>query len=480
MTAPALELSGVTRAFGGRIADRDVSLSVAPGELHALVGENGAGKSTAMRIAAGILRPDAGVVRIFGTPLSPHRPAQAIALGLGMVHQHFMLVDPLTVAENVVLGDEPRDRPWLDLRAAAARIEALGESLGARVDPARRAGDLGVGDRQRVEILKLLWRGTRLLILDEPTAVLAPAEARALLGTLRRLCDEGRAVVWVTHRLDEVTDHADRVTVLRRGEVVARFDAARIAAADIARAMVGGDLPPPPARIEAPSHEVRLSVRDLAAGVLAGFSLEVRGGEIVGLAGVEGNGQTDLVETVAGLRASRHGTVALDGRDVTRSSVRARREAGLAFVPEDRAAAVVPDFTLEENLRLGGVRQPAAALSRFDVQPADPRGFAGDLSGGNQQKLLLCREMSRAFSALVAAHPTRGIDVLHVRFVHERLLAARAAGKAVLLVSADLDELRSLCDRIVVMWRGALAGVLAPADATDETLGALMTGIRAA
>jgi general nucleoside transport system ATP-binding protein len=480
---PALELRGVSRSFGALPANRDVSLSVAPGELHALVGENGAGKSTAMRIAAGLCRPDAGEIRIHGEPLLPRTPARAIALGLGMVHQHFMLAESLSVVENVVLGREPRRHGLLDLRAAAARLAALGAETGLSVDPMRRITDLSVGERQRVEIQKVLWRNASVLVLDEPTAVLAPGEARGLCGALRRLCAAGRAVVLVSHRLDEVISASDRVTVLRRGEVVARLETARTTAAEIARAMLGGesgDPAMPAARPAAGPAGPALEVRDLVAGRLLGVSLGVRPGEILGIAGVEGNGQHDLVEAIAGLRPAERGAVRLLGRDATRLSVGERRAAGLSFVSEDRETALVADFTLAENLRLGAEAPAADLLLHFGVRPADPAAPAAALSGGNRQKLLLARELGRDFSVLVAAHPTRGIDLASARFVRARLLAARAEGKAVLLVSADLEELRALCDRIAVLYRGEIAGTLRPDEASDEALGALMTGAHAA
>jgi len=502
---PALELRGIDRRFGAVPANAGVDLTVAAGAVHALIGENGAGKSTLMKIAYGLVRADAGTIRIKGQEVdrTRHSPRDAIARGVGMVHQHFMLVPDLRVIDNLVLGREPRRHGLLDLSGCAAELTALGERYRLAVDPGARIDTLSVGEQQRVEILQVLWQGADLLILDEPTAVLTPGEVRALLATLRRLAAGGATVVIITHKLDEVLAVADRVTVMRAGRVVADRDAAGLDAEELARAMVGRPVAAV-ARAPAVAGEAILEVDDLWVTSQRGHpavqavSLAVRAGEVVGIAGVEGNGQTELIEAIAGLRRPARGRIRLGGADVTRAGVRARAAAGLAHVPEDRLGrGLVPAMSVAENAMLGRQRELAdrwgfdsarlAAHARrlieaADVRPAAPAAPASALSGGNQQKLIVGRELDRPhLRLLLAAQPTRGVDVGAVEAIHRRILAARDAGLAVLLSSAELSELRALADRVLVMFRGRIVAAvdgaaLAAGDAWDR-IGEHMAGV---
>jgi simple sugar transport system ATP-binding protein len=533
----ALELRGVSKRFGAVTANDGVSLAVPAGTIHALVGENGAGKSTAMRIAYGMEAPDAGEVLVDGVARRLGSPQDAIRLGIGMVHQHFMLVEAMTVTENVVLGAEP-GRAWaVDHAAAAARVAALGRQFGLAVEPGAVVGGLSVGERQRVELLKALYRHARLLILDEPTAVLAPQEVAGLFAVLRRMRAEGRTVVLITHKLAEVLAVADAVTVMRAGRVVASReigggaaaggalaeavarggDAATLApgattVAELARWMIGKEAPPGPAKRPAAPGAALLEVENLtvAAGGgrrrLDGISFTVHAGEILGVAGVEGNGQSELLAVLAGLVApgavgAVRGRVRFAGHDLAGTGVRRRQELGIAHVPEDRRrCGLLLDFDLAANAILGRhdrppvavgpfhawldraaiARRTAAILERFGVQPARPELPARALSGGNQQKLVLGRELSPPPRLLLAAQPTRGVDLGGAGLIHRELLALRDGGGAVLLVSSDLDELLTLADRLLVLHRGRLAGELDPAHASPEQIGQLMTGGEAA
>ncbi|HUO51641.1 MAG TPA: ABC transporter ATP-binding protein [Gemmatimonadaceae bacterium] len=495
----AVSLEGIEKRFGAVRANRGASLVVAPGEIHALVGENGAGKSTLMRILAGLIAPDAGRAEVDGRDVTGWRTADAIAAGVGMVHQHFMLVPTLTVAENVVLGREPHRGPALDLRRARAEVAEVAARYGLRVEPSRMVGELSVGEAQRVEILKALFRGARLLILDEPTAVLSPPEVQELWRVLRALRAGGGTIVLITHKLDEVMQVSDRITVMRRGETVARMTTRDTTPAEIARAMVGrevalGGAPPSAGTAGAPA----LTVRDLVvAGArrpreVDGVSFTVAAGEILGIAGVEGNGQSALLDALAGLRPAASGTVMLGDRDVTALGVRERSALGLAHIPEDRhRRGLVLDYSVADNLILGRQRAYArwgrmdrariaeharAAVERFDIRPADPALPARALSGGNQQKVVIAREMGGDFTVLLAAQPTRGVDVGAIEFIHAQLRAARAAGKAVLLVSAELQEVLALADRVAVMYGGRFVGLVPRAQASESSLGPLMTG----
>jgi simple sugar transport system ATP-binding protein len=500
MPVPAVSLRGITRRFGPLVANDDVSLDLAPGEIHALVGENGAGKTTLMRVLYGMIAPDAGHIEVEGRAARIQHPADAMRLGLGMVHQHFMLVDPLTVAENVTLGREPRRGLGGYDRARAEReVAALAERYRLPVEPGARVASLPVGAQQRVEILKALHRGARVLILDEPTAVLTPQEVDELFGVLRALRDQGVTIVLITHKLAEVKALAHRVTVMRAGRVVGGGTADSLSTERIAELMVGRPVTTALARGAsapgAPALEARdLSVRDdRGLEAVRGVSFAVRAGEIVGIAGVEGNGQHELVECLAGLRPPARGEVRIGGAR-PRSGARAHLEAGLAHIPSDRLRrGLVPEMTLAENLILGLQHERSLGpgpfldprrleararglLSEVDVRPAEPRYRAAQLSGGNQQKLIAARELSRGARAVLAAHPTRGVDLGAVAFLHGRLLAERDAGRAVLLVSSELSEILALSDRVLVLFDGRIAHETRPAETDERTLGLYMTG----
>jgi len=488
------------------VANRDVDLRVARGQVHAVVGENGAGKSTLMKILYGMQRPDEGTISVDGRPVTLKSPADAIAAGIGMVHQHFMLADNLTVTENVVLGRPGRLHP----REARRRIIEISDAYGLGVEPDRLVEELGVGDRQRVEILKVLYRGARVLILDEPTAVLVPHEVDELFRNLAGLRAEGLTVVFISHKLDEVLQVADAVTVLRRGSTVTTVSAADLTARQLAVLMVGGELPQPARGASTVTDTVQLVLDRLTLPAKGGgrdliseVSLTVRRGEVVGIAGVEGNGQAELVEAVLGLRVPSAGTIRLltaDGRltDVTSWSTRARREAGVSYVPEDRQRqGLLLSAPLWENRVLGHQTRPpnarglwldrrgarrdtARIMAAYDVRAPSPEAPAFALSGGNQQKLVMGREMSGEPTLLVAAHPTRGVDVGAQAAIWGHLRDARARGLAVLLVSADLEELIGLSDTLHVMLRGRLVAALDPGSVTPEQLGEHMTGVAAA
>jgi ABC-type uncharacterized transport system ATPase subunit len=497
---PAVELDGITKRFPGVIANHDIRITVASGTVHAIVGENGAGKSTLMKILYGMQRPDEGSIKVNGAQVDFRSPSDAIAAGIGMVHQHFMLADNLTVLENIVLGAEPTKAGRLDVAGARARILELAERHGLRVDPDRLVEDLGVGDRQRVEILKVLYRGARILILDEPTAVLVPQEVDELFANLRELKAEGLTVIFISHKLGEVLSIADTITVIRRGTTVASVDPGEVTARQLAELMVGSELPTPETRESTVTERVVVDVRDLTmlgeAGrpVLAGVTFPVRAGEVVGIAGVEGNGQSELIEAIMGLRSLSGGRIELSGEDVTAWSTRRRREAGIGFIPEDRQRqGLLLEASLWENRVLGHQSVPPArkgiwvnrAASRkdteriveeYDVRTPGIDTVALALSGGNQQKLIVGREMSGDPKFLIAAHPTRGVDVGAQAAIWDHLRAARAAGLAVLLVSADLDELIGLSDTIYVIYRGSFVARLDPNEVTPERLGGYMTG----
>ena len=501
MPVPAVSLRGITKAFGPLVANDDVSLDLAPGEIHALVGENGAGKTTLMRVLYGMIAPDSGAIEVEGRAARIHHPSDAMRLGLGMVHQHFMLVDTLTVAENVTLGREPR-RPLggFDFARAQREVGALAERYRLPVEPGARAAALPVGAQQRVEILKALYRGARVLILDEPTAVLTPQEVDELFGVLRALRDQGVTIVLITHKLAEVKALAHRVTVMRAGRVVGGGTADSLSTELIAELMVGRPVTLALTRAERPPGAAALEARDLSVrddrGLLAvkGVSFAVREGEIVGIAGVEGNGQHELVECLAGLRPAERGAVRIGGVAPARHTARAHLAAGLAHIPSDRLRrGLVPAMSLAENLILGLQHDRALGpgpfldpakletrarglLSEFDVRPALPGYQAAQLSGGNQQKMIAARELSRGARAVLAAHPTRGVDLGAVAFLHRRLLAERDRGRAVLLVSSELTEILALSDRVLVLFEGSIAHETRLADTDERTLGLFMTG----
>ena len=475
--------------------------------MHAVVGENGAGKSTLMKTLYGMHRPDSGTILVDGAEVTLHSPADAIARGIGMVHQHFKLAENLTVLENVILGAEPRQRGWrrflLDGRRARTRIQEIATRYGLDIRPDAHIRDLGIGERQRVEILKVLYRGARTLILDEPTAVLVPQEVAELFGALRELVDEGLSIIFISHKLDEVLTVADDITVIRRGTTVGTVRPAEVTARQLAELMVGSELPSPETSEETVTDEIALRVDGLSVDaedgrrVLTDVSFTVRRGEILGIAGVEGNGQAELIEAVMGIRTAATGRVLLGGTDVTGWPTRRRREAGVAYVPEDRIrSGILVDSSLWENRMLGhqtrppnsraGLLTPAAAradarriVADYDVRTPSVGVAAGALSGGNQQKLIVGREMSNGPTLLVAAHPTRGVDVGAQAAIWDDLRAARREGLAVLLVSADLDELIGLSDTLRVILRGRLVAEADPGTVTPEDLGSAMSGMSA-
>jgi simple sugar transport system ATP-binding protein len=507
-----IRLSDIHKSFGPVRANRGAALDVATGEIHALVGENGAGKSTLMRILSGMFRPDSGRVEVDGRDVTGWDTADAIRAGLGMVHQHFMLIPTLSVTENVTLGAEITQGGRLDRAKAHQEVQALVDRTGLVVPPQQRVSDLTVGEAQRVEILKTLYRGARVLILDEPTAVLSPPEVGELWRVLRRLRDEGGTIVLITHKLDEVMAISETITVMSQGETVGRLKTSATSPADIARLMVGRDVVLAGRERSSDSGDRKsegigpisaLEVRDLTvassrrANAVDRVSFSIAPGEILGVAGVEGNGQTELIEAIAGLRDAAAGSILLAGADITRASVRERGESGLSHIPEDRhERGLILEYSVADNLILGqqhrfvqgfALDAPRIAahardlIKAYDVRPTDEALPARALSGGNQQKVVIAREMggARDFRVLLAAQPTRGVDVGAIEFIHARLRAARAAGKAILLVSADLTEVLSLSDRIAVMYGGRIVTVVAGAAATAESLGRYMTGVAA-
>jgi simple sugar transport system ATP-binding protein len=500
----AVELTGITKRFPGVIANQDVNLRVAKGEIHAIVGENGAGKSTLMKILYGMQRPDEGTIAVDGTAVQFRSPTDAIDAGIGMVHQHFMLADNLTVAENVILGSEPRKGGRIDFDAARSRITELGREYGFVVDPDELVETLGVGERQRVEILKVLYRGARILILDEPTAVLVPQEVEDLFRNLAELKAEGITIIFISHKLDEVLAVADAITVIRAGTTVATLQPRETSARELAQLMVGSELPTPETRESTVTSDVGLAVEGLGIAtadgraVLQDVSFTVHRGEVVGIAGVEGNGQSELIEAIVGLRPITEGRLLLGSEDVTSWPTRRRREAGLGYIPQDRHRhGLLLEAPLWENEVLGHQTQPPNArgpwidragarrrteevVRTFDVRTPGIDVAAHALSGGNQQKLVIGRELMAGPKALVAAHPTRGVDVGAQAAIWDQLRDARSAGLATLLISADLEELIGLSDTLLVMYGGRIVAHLDPATATPEQLGLHMTGSGAA
>jgi len=502
-----IELRNITKRFGAVLANDRVSIKVAPGTIHAIVGENGAGKSTAMRIAYGFYTADSGDILINGEVRQIRTPHDAIALGIGMVHQHFMLVEPMTVAENIVLGAEPGTAVSLDLKKAAEEIRKVSDEFKLAVDPNATIETLSVGQQQRVELLKALYRHAQLLILDEPTAVLTPQEVEEFFAILRRMRKQGKTIVIITHKLSEVLAISDDVTVMRDGKVVGEVKTSETNAAELARLMVGREVL---LRVEKPDANpgaAVLKVKDLAivgrdgSKRVDGVTFEIRASEIVGIAGVEGNGQTELIEALAGLIPGSHvsGAISFAGRDITQTDARRRKELGIAHVPEDRhRRGLLLDFTLAENTILGvHYRKPAVSgdgilldqkgiqrrteqvIRDFDVRPPNPMLPARALSGGNQQKLIIGREFELPPKLLLVSQPTRGVDIGAIEFIHRKIVALRDAGCAVLLVSAELEEVTALSDRLLVIHKGQIVGEVDPKKASNEDIGLMMTGGRA-
>lgn len=494
-----LELRGITKVFGPLVANDHIDITVEPGQIHALLGENGAGKSTLMNVLYGLYRPDGGEILIDGEPVTFRGPGDAVAAGIGMVHQHFMLVPVFTVAESVALGYEPtRAAGVIDARAAAARVREISERFGFDVRPEAYIEDLPVGVQQRVEIIKALSRDAKVLILDEPTAVLTPQETDELMDIMRELKAAGTSIVFITHKLREIREVADTITVIRRGKVVGTA-LPTASATELAGLMVGHEVSLSVEKAPARHGEVGLELKDVTVvddGVplLDDVSLEVRDGEILGVAGVQGNGQTELGEVILGLTAPAAGAVAFGGRDVTHLSVHQRLGAGLGFVPEDRSAdGMVAGFSIAENMILDRYDDPAFGAGpsispakvranaehlrdEFDVRVTDVGDPISTLSGGNAQKAILARELSRPLNALVASQPTRGLDVGSIEFVHKRIVEERDNGTAVLIISSELDEVYALSDRIAVMYHGRVVGIVGP-ETPRDVLGLMMAGV---
>ncbi len=497
-----LELRNITKRFGEVLANDHVNIKVKPGTIHAIVGENGAGKSTAMRIAYGFYKADEGEILVDGKPQVINTPHDAIALGIGMVHQHFMLVDTMTVAENIVLGAEPGNAAALDLNTAALEIRKLSEEFKLAVNPHTPIEHLSVGQQQRVELLKALYRHARLLILDEPTAVLTPQEVEEFFAILRRMREQGKTVIIITHKLAEVLAISDEVTVMRDGRVVGGVQTKDTNAAELARLMVGREVLLRVEKTDAtpggPALKVlNLSVAARQGNAVDGVSFEVRSGEILGIAGVEGNGQTELIEALAGLVDSSKlkGEILFGDTNITRAGARVRRELGIAHIPEDRhRRGLLLEFDLRENSILGvHYREPLVSaagvflnnpairsraqeiIEGFDVRPANAELPARALSGGNQQKLIIGREFKVDPKLLLVSQPTRGVDIGAIEFIHRKLVGLRDAGCAVLLVSAELEEVTSLSDRLLVIHDGKIVGEVDPKVATIEEIGLLMT-----
>jgi general nucleoside transport system ATP-binding protein len=497
---PVLEMRGITKRYPGILANDHVDFDVQRGEVHALLGENGAGKSTLVSILYGLYHPDEGEIRLNGEPVQLSSPRDAIERGIGMVHQHFMLIPVMTVAENVVLASEPRrEGVFLDYAAAEERVRSLSETYKFSLNPRAKIENITVGQQQRVEILKALYRGADILILDEPTAVLTPQEAAELFEILRALVEKGMSIIFISHKLNEVLEIADRITVLRRGKKIDTLPAAGATEESLARLMVGRDVLLRVEKQPAVPGETVLEVEglrvldDRGLEAVRGVSFTVRAGEIVGLAGVDGNGQSELIEALTGLRRITSGRLEVAGRDLTGESTHTILDAGVGHIPEDRQRrGLVLEFDLAENLALHDFDRPPYSrfgwlrpgrliaravrlLKEFDVRGGGPRTAAKNLSGGNQQKVVVAREVNRDPRVLVAAQPTRGLDVGAIEFVHRRLVEERDEGRAVLLVSLELEEILSLSDRILVMYEGAIVGEFAP-DVPEEELGVAMLG----
>jgi simple sugar transport system ATP-binding protein len=500
----AIEMLNISKVFPGVIANDNVNLRVESGEIHALLGENGAGKSTLMSMLFGLYEPTSGVIKVRGEEVKIRSPNDATTLHIGMVHQHFKLVHNFTVTENIVLGMEPHDKLGnLDLRSAEKRVAELSKTYGLAVDPSVKIENITVGMQQRAEILKILYRNADILIFDEPTAVLTPQEIDELLAILRSLKAEGKTVLFITHKLREIKAVADRCTILRRGKYIDTVDVARVSEAELAEKMVGRAVT---FRIEkrlAKPGDIVLKIEDLtvigAKGTpaVSGLSLDVRAGEVVGIAGVDGNGQSELVEAISGLMPVHSGRVLLKSRDISRDSIRRRNESGLGLVPEDRHKhGLVLDFRLDENLILKSFRKyqyssplgflkflfiakhAETLITDYDIRAGNgPATLAKSMSGGNQQKVIIAREINLSPELLIVSQPTRGLDVGAIEYIHQRIIQERDKGRAVLLVSFELDEILGLCDRIAAISKGQVVGMLPAQEADERRIGAMMGGL---
>ena len=497
-----LELRNITKRFGTLVANDKISLTLAPGEILSLLGENGAGKSTLMNVLYGLLQPDEGQILLDDKSVKFAGPGEAMAAGIGMVHQHFMLIPVFTVAENVVLGNEPTGKVGnLDLEAARKLVKEISDRFGFDIDPDARVQDLPVGAQQRVEIIKSLARDAKILVLDEPTAVLTPQETDELMDIMRGLSKNGTSIIFITHKLREVQKVADRIIVIRQGKVVSEASP-KATAGELASLMVGREVDLDTKKKAAKLGAETLVVKNLTVlddrnqQMVDGISFSVNDGEILAIAGVQGNGQTELAEAILGLRKIHSGSITVAGKDLTKSNVRQVLEAGVGYIPEDRKKdGLVGEFTIAENLMLdGSFGKPFAKgvqidfakrdeiasklIQEFDIRTPSAGTFAKQLSGGNQQKVVVAREMSRDLRVLIASQPTRGVDVGSIEFIHEQIVAARDAGKTVVIISTELDEVLALADRIAVMYRGRIVGIV-DAKTTREKLGKMMAGIAA-
>ncbi|MCM3787515.1 ABC transporter ATP-binding protein [Domibacillus indicus] len=495
-----IEMLGIRKEFNGFVANDNITLQLAKGEIHALLGENGAGKSTLMNVLFGLYQPEAGRIRVNGQDVHITDPNKANDLGIGMVHQHFMLVDTFTVTENIVLGNEPKKFGTVNMKKAEQKVRELSEQYGLSVDPTAKIADISVGMQQRVEILKTLYRGAEILIFDEPTAVLTPQEIKELIGIMRALIKEGKSIILITHKLKEIMEVCDRVTVIRKGKGIGTVDVSETNPNHLASLMVGRDVTFTTEKTEAaPAHNV-LEVRGLSVNDSRGvpavrnLNLDVRAGEIVGICGVDGNGQTELIEAITGLRKAADGSIQLNGKDITGFKPRKVTEAGVGHIPQDRHKhGLVLDYPIGTNIVLqtyyqkpyskAGImnykevyKKAATLIKEFDVRTPSETTLARALSGGNQQKAIIGREVDRNPDLLIAAQPTRGLDVGAIEFIHRRLIEQRDSGKAVLLLSFELDEIMNVSDRIAVIYEGQIVANVDPKTTTEQELGLLMAG----
>ena len=496
-----VEMQHIVKQFGDFKANDDINLEVRKGEIHALLGENGAGKSTLMNVLTGLLEPTEGEIKINGKAVKIDSPDKADELGIGMVHQHFMLINKFTVAENMMLGNEDHNAGLIDVETTANKILELSDRYGLKVDPYAKVEDISVGQQQRAEILKVLYKGTDILILDEPTAVLTPQEIDDLMRVIRSLADEGKAIILITHKLDEIKQVADQCTVIRRGQGIGTVDVKETSQQELADMMVGRAVSFSVEKGAAHPEEVTLSVNDLVVedsrglNAVDGLSFEVRKGEILGIAGVDGNGQTELIRAISGLMPTKSGSIRLDNVDISNKTPRYITKTGLAHIPEDRQRyGLILDMSLEDNMALQTYYKPPLStngilqhkkieenavrlIEEYDVRMQSEKEPARSLSGGNQQKAIIAREVDRNPDLLIAAQPTRGLDVGAIEFIHKRLIEQRDNGKAVLLMSFELDEVMDVSDRIAVMYDGKIIDIVEASNTTETELGLLMAGV---
>ncbi|EJR18873.1 ABC transporter ATP-binding protein [Bacillus paranthracis] len=495
-----IEMNNITKVFPGIVANDDITLQVKQGEIHALLGENGAGKSTLMNVLFGLYQPEQGEIKIKGKPVKITNPNIANDLGIGMVHQHFMLVHNFTVTENIILGNEPKKNGKIAVEEAAKEIKQLSEQYGLAVDPHAKIEDISVGMQQRVEILKTLYRGAEILIFDEPTAVLTPQEIHELIQIMKKLVQEGKSIILITHKLKEIMEVCDRCTIIRKGKGIGTVDVAETDEHKLAELMVGRQVNFKTEKIEAKPMEEVLSIANLIVHdtrklpAVKGLDLTVRAGEIVGIAGIDGNGQSELIEAITGLRKVESGSIAIKGKEITNWPVRRITEEGIGHIPEDRHKhGLVLDFSVRDNivlqtyyknpfskkgiLNFSKITEKAKALiEQFDVRTPSEQTLARALSGGNQQKAIIAREVDRNPDLLIAAQPTRGLDVGAIEFIHKKLIEQRDNGKAVLLLSLELDEILNVSDRVAVIYEGKIVAIVDAKETNEQKLGLLMAG----